>query len=140
LINVIIGNTPMWGIPLVFVALLLVVAGGLALWRPTVRYVSGAAVAATALLVGCFAMLAEFMATVGEADPVDAFVSTIGPAFWLLLFAVLLALGGLTAVLLGRPAASAPVLVPAGESERDEPPTPPMGFPAPVVLPELDQK
>ena len=137
LINVLVGNTPMWGIPLVFVALLLVVAGGLALWRPTVPYVAGAAIGATALLAGCFAMLTEFMTTTDQPGRIGPFTTSIGPGFWLLVFAVILALGGLAAVLFGRPATPARQPV-ASQPERDEPDTPPMGFPAPVVLPELD--
>jgi hypothetical protein len=61
---------------------------------------------------------------------------SIGPSFWLLVLAVLLALAGLAAVLLGRPLA----VIAQAEPEREEPETPPMGFPAPVVLPELDGK
>jgi hypothetical protein len=140
LINAIVGDTPMWGIPLVFVALLLAAAGAVALWRPTERYVAGGAIAATALLLGCFAMLAEFL--VAQADPnrfggpSNPIRTVIGPSFWLLVFAVVLAIAGLAAVLLGRPVAD--TLVPV--AAREEPPTPPMGFPAPVVLPELDEK
>jgi hypothetical protein len=140
LIGVIVGDTPMWGIPLVIVALLLAGAGGIALWRPTVRYVSASALASVALLVGCFAMLGTFLVT--AADPVrlgNEFTTTLGPSFWLLLFGLLLSLAGLAFVLIGRPT---PVQVfgPAARTERDEPETPPMGFPAPVVLPELDEK
>jgi hypothetical protein len=141
LINAIVGDTPMWGIPLVFVALLLAAAGGVALWQPAARYVAGGAIAATALLLGCFAMLAEFL--VAQADPnrfggpSSPVRTVIGPSFWLLVFAVVLAIAGLAAVLLGRPVVEAPVPV---EPAREEPPTPPMGFPAPVVLPELDEK
>ena len=126
LLNVLVGDTPMWGIPLVFVALLLAAAGSVALWRPTVRYVPGAVLAATALLVGCFAMLAEFVVTAVDPARVDgAVIGAIGPGFWLLVFAVVLALGGLAAALLGRPAQPA-----LAQPEREEPPTPPMGFPA----------
>ena len=141
LINAIVGDTPTWGIPLVFVALLLAAAGGVALWRPAERYVAGGAIAATALLVGCFAMLAEFL--VAQADPnrfggpSSPVRTVIGPSFWLLVFTVVLAVAGLAAVLLGRPVADSQA--PVGP-EREEPPTPPMGFPAPVVLPELDEK
>lgn len=140
LINAIVGDTPMWGIPLVFVALLLAAAGGVALWQPAARYVPGAAIASTALLVGCFAMLCEFLAAQSDPNrfggPSSLVGTVIGPSFWLLIFTVLLALAGAAAVLLGRPPAVAamPPVAPA----REEPPTPPMGFPAPVVLPDLD--
>ena len=136
-INVIVGNTPTWGIPLVFVALLLTVAGSLALWRPDARYVPAAAIAATALLVGCFAMLVEFVINEISPDRIGGPITgaTAG-GFWLLVFAVVLALLGVVAVLRGR---STPP-VPAQEAEREEPETPPMGFPAPVVLPPLDDQ
>jgi hypothetical protein len=138
LLNVIVGNTPMWGIPLVFVALLLAAAGAIALWQPTVRYVAGGALAATALLVGCFAMLGAFLATAVDPSRIGGSITaSIGPGFWLLMVAVLLALAGLAAVLLGRPIPPVAMVAPA---RREEPPTPPMGFPAPVVLPDLDQK
>jgi peptidoglycan/LPS O-acetylase OafA/YrhL len=135
--NLLIGNAPMWGIPLVFVALLLVAAGAAALWRPRARYVPGAVVAATALLVGCFAMLGVFLIDALDPDRIGGRIGySVGPGFWLLVFAVLLTVGGTAAVLLGRPIAA----IPQAEVEREEPETPPMGFPAPVVLPELDEK
>lgn len=142
LLNVIVGDTPMWGIPLVLVGLLLAASGAVALWQPTVRYVSGGALAATALLVGCFAMLCSFMATALDAGrlggPVTTAITTsIGPGFWLLMVGALLALAGLVAVLVGRPIQPVAMIAPV---EREEPPTPPMGFPAPVVLPDLDEK
>lgn len=134
---VIIGITPTWGIPLVFVALLLTVAGSLALWRPDARYVPASAIAATALLVGCFAMLATFMVQAVDDTRLNGPISTsIGAGFWLLLFAVIFAVCGLAAVLRGRSTPAAPV----AEAEREEPETPPMGFPAPVVLPRLDDQ
>ncbi|HEY4019309.1 MAG TPA: hypothetical protein VGM75_11515 [Pseudonocardiaceae bacterium] len=137
-INLIIGDTPMWGIPLVFVALLLAAAGGIALWRPTARYASGAALGATALLVACFAMLGVFLNAAFDPARIGGAVAlAIGASFWLLVFAVLLAVAGLAAVLLSRPLASAPQVA---QAEREEPETPPMGFPAPVVLPDLDEK
>jgi hypothetical protein len=136
-INLLVGDAPMWGIPLAFVALALAAARGVALWRPSVRYVSGAAVAATALLVGCFAMLGLFLIDALDPTRIGGPVTFgVGPSFWLLVLAVLLSLGGVAAVLLGRP----PAAIPQAEAEREEPETPPMGFPVPVVLPELDEK
>lgn len=134
-IAVIVGITPMWGIPLVFVALLLVAAGSAALWRPNARYVPPGAIAATALLVGCFAMLAEFM--IQAVDPTrlnGPVTASVGAGFWLMLLAVAFAILGMVAVLCGRSTPPARV----AETGRDEPETPPMGFPAPVVLPRLD--
>lgn len=138
IIQTIVGNTPMWGVPLVFVALLVAVAGSVALWRPAAHYVTSVALVATALLIGCFAMLAEFVdsaVNISVRGPIDG---QTGAGFWLILFAVVFAIGGLVAVLLGRSAPLTPV-APVAPTEREEPPTPPMGFPAPVVLPELDQ-
>jgi hypothetical protein len=134
IIQEIVGNTPVWGVPLIVAALLVAVAGAVALWRPGARYVASAALVATALLVGCFAMLAEFVVTavnVSARGPIDG---QVGAGFWLILFAVVFAIGGVGAVLRGRSEPLSPVAPP----ERDETPTPPMGFPAPVVLPELD--
>ncbi len=141
LINAIVGDTPMWGVPLVFVALLLAVSGVTALWLPARRYVAGAAIGSTALLVGCFAMLAAFLADQADMNrlggPPSPVRTVIGPGFWLLVFTVVLAMAGLAAVLFGRPVVGA---VRPVEPGREEPPTPPMGFPAPVVLPELDDE
>lgn len=138
LLNVIVGDTPMWGIPLVLVGLLLAAAGAVALWQPTMRYVSGGALAAAALLVGCFAMLSSFVAAAIDPSRIGGPISTsIGPGFWLLMVGVLFALAGVAAVLVGRPLQPVAMIAPAG---REEPPTPPMGFPAPVVLPDLDEK
>jgi hypothetical protein len=136
-INVIVGNTPTWGVPLVFVALLLTVAGSVALWRPDARSVPAAAIAATALLAGCFAMLVEFVINEISPDRIGGPITgSIGAGFWLLVFAVVFAIAGLAAVLRGRSTPPAPV----SEAEREEPETPPMGFPAPVVLPRLDDQ
>jgi hypothetical protein len=136
-INVIVGNTPTWGIPLVFVALLMAVAGSVALWRPDARYVPAAAIASTALLVGCFAMLLAFVINEISPDRIGGPITgAIGGGFWLLVFALVFAVLGLVAVLRGRSTSPAALT----EAEREEPETPPMGFPAPVVLPPLDDQ
>jgi len=143
-LQLVIGPAPLWGIPLAVIALLLVVSGGALVLRRQAWWTMPAVIGSVALFAGCVVAIGTFLFTAAQGYPVQAFTfagagvsEELGPSFWVLIFALLLALVGMClAAFLGYRDSS-------GDSsghavrpvERDEPDTPALGFP----MPGLDQ-
>ncbi len=130
LIQVLVGPAPVWGVPLVAVAVLL--AGSAVLvWRRGVRAMTPMVFGSVALFAGIVVAMGTFLVSATRNGTiVGAGVRwIIGPSFWILVLALVLAVVG--AVISHRnqtPSIGQPV-------ERIEPDTPALGFP----VPDLDR-
>ena len=130
-LQIVIGPAPRWGIPLVVIAALLVLAGGAYVWRRQAPWAMAAMVGSVALFTGCLVAMATYLLAATQSFQIlGAGISgLLGPSFWVLILGLVLAISG---ALVGWRNQSTRLEQPV---ERVEPDTPALGFP----LPDLDQ-
>ncbi|HEX3778738.1 MAG TPA: hypothetical protein VHX38_03665 [Pseudonocardiaceae bacterium] len=126
LIQVLVGPTPKWGIPLAVIAALLAVSGGALIWRRA-AWTAYAVLGSVALFTGCLVAMGTYLfsAIQGYAVIGNGVHGVLGPSFWVLILALVLALVGAYISYRNQPRRAAQPL------ERVEPDTPALGFPLP---------